>query len=430
MEDAAGVVNGRPSVAVIGSGVAGLTAAHLLRRSHRVTLFEADRRTGGHADTHLVVDPDGRTLSIDTGFIVHNDRTYPLLGRLFTELGVQRTATEMSMSIFDEATGLQYAGGRGVSGVFAQSRRVLDRRFWSLLLQVKRFHRQAARFLERSDDEDPTTYGEFLTEGRFSPDFLRFYAVPVVSCVWSMGTAAALGYPARYLFRFLDNHAMLAVSGSPQWYTVEGGSRSYVDAIVSGLSDVRLGVPVRSIERHADGVDVRSDSGLVETFDRVVVAAHAPQARAILAGASTREREVLGAFRYSRSETIFHTDSSLLPTARRARASWNYTLPVGSVRRGDSPVVTYWMNKLHRIESSTNYLVTLNARDRIDPDTILDVMPYEHPIYDVAAVQAQRLLPTIASDRLVFAGAYHGWGFHEDGCRSGVDAARHFGVDW
>jgi predicted NAD/FAD-binding protein len=419
----------RPTVAVIGSGVSGLTAAHLLQRTHRVTLIEADDRPGGHAHTHTVADPDGRTHAIDTGFIVHNDRTYPLLRRLFTELGIERHPTEMSMSIVDESTGLEYAGGRGAAGVFAQTGRVVDVRFWRLLAQVKRFHVVAARFIETSGDDDLTTYGEFLRSGGFSEAFIRYYAVPVVSCVWSMGAAAALEYPARYLFRFLSNHGMLAVTGSPQWYTVVGGSRTYVEAVTARLEDVRLSTPVRSIERHSDGVSIRTTADVVSEFDRVVVATHPMQALAMLAEATEAERRILGTFRYSPSETVFHTDSRLLPSARRARASWNYITPAPDSGR-DAPVVTYWMNRLHGIESTTDFLVTLNARDRIDPSCIIDVMPYEHPIYDLPTVEAQRALPSLASERTVFAGAYHGWGFHEDGCRSGVEAAAHFGAHW
>ncbi|HRE00624.1 MAG TPA: FAD-dependent oxidoreductase, partial [Ilumatobacteraceae bacterium] len=229
----------RRSIAVVGAGVAGLTAAYVLAQQHEVTLYEADGRLGGHAHTHDVVDPAGNVLAVDTGFIVHNDRTYPHLRRLFAELGVQTRPTEMSMSIHDERSGVEFAGGRGAKGVFAQPRRALDPRFLSVLVQVKRFQMRANAFLRRTDDSDRTTYGEFLRTHRFSDAFVRLYAVPLVSCVWSMGTGAALDYPARYLFRFLDHHGLLELYGSPQWYTVVGGSRTYVEAIGIRLADVR-----------------------------------------------------------------------------------------------------------------------------------------------------------------------------------------------
>lgn len=419
----------RRSIAVVGAGVAGLTAAYVLAQQHEVTLYEADGRLGGHAHTHDVADPAGNVLAVDTGFIVHNDRTYPHLRRLFAELGVQSRPTEMSMSIHDERSGVEFAGGRGAKGVFAQPRRALDPRFLSVLVQVKRFQLRANAFLRRTDDSDQTTYGEFLRTNRFSDAFVRLYAVPLVSCVWSMGTGAALDYPARYLFRFLDHHGLLELYGSPQWYTVVGGSRTYVEAIGVRLADVRQGQAVANVLRHDTGVSLQDSSGAWSDYDGVVIATHADQALDLLADASREEKEVLGAFRYSRSETILHTDERLLPTTAQARASWNYLTP--SATDGDhAPVVTYWMNRLQGLDSSEHYLVTLNARDRIDPSKVIAVMSYEHPIYDLPAIEAQARLASLATPHTAFAGAYHGWGFHEDGCRSGVEAARTLGVAW
>jgi uncharacterized protein len=419
----------RRSVAVVGAGVSGLTAAYLLAEKYTVTLYEADQRLGGHAHTHDLSDPAGTRLAVDSGFIVHNNRTYPHLRRLFRELGVRTRPTEMSMSIRDERSGLEFAGGRGARGIFAQPRRVVDRRFLSVLAHVKRFQIRANAFLRRTDDTDETTYGEFLRAGGFSDTFTRLYAIPVVSCVWSMGAGAALEYPARYLFRFLSHHGMLRVGGSPQWYTVVGGSRSYVDAIAAQLPHVRAGRAVSSVLREGDGVSVQDSTGEWACYDSIVVATHADQALALLADATRQEKEILGAFRYSRSETVLHTDSLLLPRARPARASWNYLTPAAA--DGDHPpVVTYWMNRLQGLDTSEQYLVTLNARDRIDPGAVIAVMHYEHPIYDLAAIEAQAQLASLSTPLTAFAGAYHGWGFHEDGCRSGVEAARILGVDW
>jgi predicted NAD/FAD-binding protein len=419
----------RSTVAIVGSGVSGLTAAYLLSDKFAVTLYETDGRLGGHAHTHDVTDPAGNSLAVDTGFIVHNDRTYPALRRLFVELGVRTRPTEMSMSIHDESSGLEFAGGRGIRGIFAQPRRIVEPRFLSVLAQIKRFHSRANAFLARTDDADQTTYGEFLRREDFSDSFVRLYAVPVVSCVWSMDAGTALDYPARYLFRFLSHHGMLTVKGSPQWRTVIGGSRTYVDAIAARLPDVRTGRSVSTVRRNESSVSVRDSSGEVIEYDSVVVATHADQALGLLADASADEKEVLGAFRYSRSETVLHTDSRLLPGARQARASWNYLTPPLS-EGSRAPVVTYWMNRLQGLDSSQQYLVTLNARDRLDPDKVIAVMDYEHPIYDLPAIEAQKRLPSLSTRQTAFAGAYHGWGFHEDGCRSGVEAANALGVKW
>lgn len=241
MSDIDPVTTGR-SVAIVGAGVSGLTAAYLLAGTNSVTLYEADDRLGGHAHTHQVVDIAGNSMAVDSGFIVHNDRTYPQLRRLFAELGVLSQPTEMSMSIRDESSGLEYAGGKGMGGILAQPRRAVDPRFLGILNQVTRFHRRAGAFLERTDDLDPTSYGEFLHAEGFSDRFIALYAIPVVSCVWSMGGDTALGYPARYLFQFLAHHGLLSVSGSPQWYTVVGGSRTYVDAIAARLPQDRKSV--------------------------------------------------------------------------------------------------------------------------------------------------------------------------------------------
>lgn len=417
----------RPTVAVIGSGVSGLTAAYLLDRTHAVTLFEADNRLGGHAHTHDVSAASGARLQIDTGFIVMNERTYPTLLRLFAELGVQTWPTEMSMSTSCEDCGLTYAGGKGLGGILAQPSRVLDPRFLGLLGQVTRFHRRARRLL--AEEGDDPTWGEFLARGRFGDYFIQHFAIPLVSCVWSCGDEDAAAYPARHLFAFLNHHGMLQVAGSPTWRTVVGGSQAYVQRIGARLPDVRAGVAVTAIERHDDGVDVRTADGHAARFDRVVVATHADQALAILADATADEKADLAAITYSRNETWLHRDSSLLPQSPRARASWNYRL--SSCRGGSGEVaVSYWMNRLQGLDDDQDHIVTLNATDRIDEATVTARMTYEHPVFTTSAVAAVQRLRRSGGDRLAFAGAHLGWGFHEDGCRSGVAAAESFGVTW
>ncbi len=420
----------RPTAAVVGSGVAGLTSAYLLQGKYDVTLFEADDRIGGHAHTHDVPTTDGRVIPVDTGFIVHNERTYPNLLRLFAELGVATQGTEMSMSIKCEGCGLEYAGARGLNGVFAQRKRLADPRFVRMLLEVKRFHRDAHRLLAAdAAATDSITLGAFLAIGGYSDYFIRHFMIPVVSCVWSSGTELSMQYPARYLFTFLDNHGMLTVKNSPTWRTVVGGSRAYVDKAVKGLTAVQTSAAVRTLRRTVDGVEITDEDGQHHRRDVVVVATHPDQALRLLGDPTDDERSVLGAFEYSTNETLLHTDAGVLPRAENARASWNYLMAAceQSVERVQ---VTYWMNKLQVMDEPVNYLVTLNSNSRIDQGTVLDRMVYDHPLYTPTSVAAQRLLPALNTGRTAFAGAYHGWGFHEDGCAAGVRAAQSLGVTW
>jgi predicted NAD/FAD-binding protein len=418
----------RPTVAVIGGGVSGLTAAYLLSRTHHVTLFEADDRVGGHAHTHDVPLSDGTTAAVDSGFIVLNDRTYPLLRRLFAELAVETRPTEMSMSITCAECGLNYVGGRKASGIFAQRRRLLDPRFWRLLLGVRRFQKAALRLLAE-DPESGLTYGEFLDRHGFDRHFVTHYALPIVSCVWSMGHREALDYPAAYLFAFLDHHGFLRLGDAPTWHTVVGGSRTYVGAITSRLDVVRTRTRVTAVSRKPDAVEVDDELGAHHAFDKVVLATHADEALALLTDAGEDEQEVLGAFGYSRNVTHLHRDESVLPARRTGRASWNYRLE-GCRTVTDRSRVSYWMNRLQGHPESDPLVVTLNPGDGETPADVVATMTYLHPTYTAASVAAQRRLAGLNSDRLAFAGAYHGWGFHEDGCRSGVAAAEALGASW
>jgi predicted NAD/FAD-binding protein len=415
------------SVAVIGSGVAGLTAAYVLSGRDRVTLYEADVRLGGHAHTHVVDDGDGRIVGVDSAFLVHNDRTYPTLCRLLDELGVATQQSEMSMSVRADDIGLEYAGALGAGGLFACPQS-LRPRYLLMLGEIIRFHRAAKRLLREDStaDDDPETLEAFLSRHRFSPYFIDFFITPLVAAVWSCASDDALRYPARYLFVFLDHHGMLSVFGSPTWRTVTGGSARYVQAVAARLTEVLTGTPVHSLRRVRDGVLVRTGTTAPRFFDAAVVAVHPDQALLLLDDPTPWERAVLGAIPYSTNRAQLHTDESVLPRHRRARASWNYLVTPGK----DHAVVTYDVSRLMRLEGNRRYLVTLGGADRIDPASVIAEMTYSHPLYTPESVAAQASLPTLDDDRVVFAGAYHGWGFHEDGAASGLAAARRLGADW
>ena len=416
----------RRRVAVIGSGVSGLVAAYVAAKSSHVTLYEADDRLGGHADTHDVASPDG-PLAIDTGFIVHNRRTYPVLLRLFAELGIATQESEMSLSVSDDETGLEWAGALGPQGLFPTPANLRRPAYLRMLTEITRFHRRARALLATEGDGADQTLREFLAEGRFTPYFERHFMEPVVAAVWSCDPDVALEYPARYLFTFLQHHGMLAVFGSPTWRTVTGGSREYVARVAATLPDVRTGTKVTSVLETPTGVEVTDGNGSVEEYDAVVVATHPDQALAMLAEPTALQRELLSALPYSPNGALLHTDTSLLPRAHGARASWNFRRVAG---KSGEVTVTYDLTRLQRLPTDTHYLVTLGGDDLVDPDTVIARRDYAHPIYTPESVAARARLPEISSDRLAFAGAYHGWGFHEDGARSGLAAAVRLGLTW
>ncbi|MGH3198090.1 MAG: NAD(P)/FAD-dependent oxidoreductase [Streptosporangiaceae bacterium] len=419
----------RRRIAVIGGGVSGITAGYVLSPTDDVTLFEADSRLGGHADTHLVVPPAGPPIGVDTGFIVYNERTYPLLTQMFAELGVATQASEMSMSVRCVGCGLQYAGQRGPGGVAAGLRRGRGR-YLRMLTEIPRFHR-AARGLLASSAPDDRTLGQFLQDGGFSGYFTAHFALPLVAAVWSCPPGTALSYPARYLCAFLANHGMLSVSGSPPWRTVTGGSRGYVERAAKRLHDIRLCTPVRAVRRPPDRarLEVRDAADEAHQFDAVVIATHPDQALRLLDPPTQAERDVLGAFGYTRNPAVLHTDVTLLPAHPAIRASWNYELG-GCGPDGPAPRISYHMNRLQDLPTGEDYIVTLGGRGAVDPRKIIDTMDYAHPAYTPASVAAQRRLPALNTAVTAFAGAYHGWGFHEDGCRSGAEAAQALGGTW
>jgi predicted NAD/FAD-binding protein len=425
-------VTGR-RIAVIGGGISGLTAGHILSWTDDVTLFEAADRLGGHADTHLADAPGGGQVPVDTGFIVYNERTYPLLTRLFGELGVETQASEMSMSVSCTGCGLRYAGRRGPAGL-GVGLPGGGRRYLQMLAEVPKFHRGARRLLAsaptRAAAPGGPTLGDFLREGGFSRYFITHFAVPLVAAVWSCPQGTALGYPAAYLFAFLANHGMLSVTGSPQWRTVTGGSRRYVERIASGLAQVRLSSPVRSVRRSPDGVEVRDAAGALLDFDAVVIATHPDQALRLLDPPTEAERSVLGAFGYTPNQAVLHTDARLLPPQESVRASWNYTLSCADGQASAPARVSYYMNRLQGLPPDRDYIVTLGGRPDVDPARVIAVMDYAHPAYTRESVAAQSRLPGLNTSVTAFAGAYHGWGFHEDGCKAGVAAALALGGAW
>ena len=400
-------------VAIIGAGISGLGAAYLLSRAHEVLVFEQATRAGGHTRT---VRSDG--LSLDMGFLVHNERNYPLLTRLFRELGVATQDSEMSFSV-SCTCGLEYSS----SHPFAQSRRLGDPRHLFLLGEIARWLRTAARSLGEPGSED-WTLQRFLDEHRFSHRFRRHFLVPMTAALWSTAPGRALEYPAAAAIRFFENHGMLGFRRSG-WRYVTGGSDTYVRALSGRLGpQLRLGLGARSVRRSPEGVDVTLDDGSTTRFDAVVIATHADQALRLLEDPTSDERRVLGAFSYTTNEAILHTDSAQLPETVGARASWNY-------RVGDSgrPTVTYYLNRLQTLDDETDYCLTLNGE--IPDEHVINRGTFEHPLFTVESVAAQRELPSLAGVRRTwFAGAHHGNGFHEDGLASGVRAAASIGVSW
>ncbi|NNL86497.1 MAG: FAD-dependent oxidoreductase [Myxococcales bacterium] len=406
-------------IAVIGSGVSGLAAADALRERHDVHLFEAGDRLGGHAHT-VEVEVDGRAVSVDTGFIVYNETTYPGFVALLRDLGIPTQPTEMSFGVVCERTGIEWAG-RGLGSVLARPSNLLRREFREMLRDLPRFNREAASLLDSGDEK--VSLEEWLIGRRFSQGFRDLYLRPIGAAIWSAAPGSFLDFPAATFARFLHNHQLLRTRGFLPWRTVTGGSREYIRAIARRLSGrIFLNHPVRAVKRVADGVLVLAPDGIPHRYDRVVLATHSDQSLQLLADPTPDEVRVLSAIRYQENEAILHTDERILPKSHRARASWNYRV-TGETR--PRAVVTYDMNRLQSIEGSSRLLVTLNADDRLDPSRILTREIYHHPVFDAAAITAQDRFDTIDGGGGVhFCGAYWRHGFHEDGYWSGLRAAQ------
>jgi predicted NAD/FAD-binding protein len=408
-------------VAVVGSGVAGLTVAAALHPRHEVTVYESASWVGGHTNT-VDVDEDGRHVAVDTGFIVCNEWTYPNFLAMLERLGVARQDSNMSFSLQDERTGLEY-NGTSVNSLFAQRRNLFRPSFLQMIVEILRFNREAPRLLAAGDES--TTLREFLRDGRYSRAFIQQYVVPMGRAIWSAEEDALLGFPARFFIEFFDRHGFLSVDRRPQWYAVTGGSREYVRALTAPFADrIRVNAPVESVRRLPHEVQVRARGGEVEHHDAVVLACHSDQALRMLADASPEETSILQAFPYQKNVATLHTDARLLPKVPLARAAWNYHLRV------DPHVgcaVTYDMNVLQSLATRQRYLVSLNLEDRIDPATTLATFDYDHPVYTPAGVAAQKRHAEISGVRRTFyCGAYWRYGFHEDGVVSGLNAMEQF----
>jgi len=412
-------------IAIVGTGVSGLVSAHLLSRAHEVTVFEADERIGGHTHTHRV-ERFGRVYEVDTGFIVFNHRTYPSFTHLLDRLGVASQPTAMSFSVRDEGSGLEY-NGTDLNRLFAQRRNLLRPSFYRMVRDILRFYREAPALLAGPDEG--LTLGAYLTCHGYSRAFVEQHLVPMGAAVWSADPRTMLEFPARYLVQFFANHGFLQVNDRPGWRVIRGGSARYVEPLVRGFRDrIRLGAAVRQILRRRDGVRVCATGAEPERFDAVVIAAHSDQALAMLGGAARpAEREILGAITYQPNEAVLHTDARLLPRRRRAWAGWNAHVLAGGPA---AATVTYNMNLLQGLTSPEPFCVTLNRSAAIDPQKIIARMTYHHPVYTRASVAAQRRWAEVNGvDRTWFCGAYWGYGFHEDGVRSGLAVARAFGLD-
>ncbi|MGB0093343.1 MAG: FAD-dependent oxidoreductase [Solirubrobacteraceae bacterium] len=410
-------------VAVVGAGVSGLVVAHLLHPAHEVTVFETNGYAGGHTNT-IRVDTPNETHEVDTGFIVFNDRNYPNFERLLRRVGVAWQPSTMSFSVSDGVGDFEYSSG-SPNGLFAKRAHLVTPWFHRMVADLARFNRAARELL---DDHAPdVSLRAWLEHHRFSRTFIERLIVPQASAVWSAAPRQMWSFPARFLAEFFDNHGMLSVRGRPSWRTVRGGSARYVEALTRPFSHrLRLRTPVQEVTRHHDHVFVKPRGGEAERFDEVVLATHSDQALALLADASGREREILGAIPYQPNEAVLHTDARMLPRRRRAWASWNYHL---LPEPKPASTVTYHMNRLQSLRAEREFCVTLNHSERIDPARVIRRISYAHPVYTEAGVRAQARVGEIdGRNRTHFCGAYWGWGFHEDGVVSALRVGERFGA--
>ncbi len=418
------------NIAVIGAGVSGLVATYLLSRRHRVELFEREARAGGHANTVLVEGSDGGVVPLDVGFIVYNERTYPAFTRLLRELGVATQRSEMSFSVRCDAHDLEYSS-RGLGGYLAQPRNLLSGSHSRMLFDLTRFHRDARRAVA-DDTLHHVSFADYLERHRFSSAFQRHLIVPLTAATWSNAPSDVLRFPANYLFRFLNQHGVLAPNQIPEWRWLQGGARTYVQRILGGLPEGAFHpaeAPV-TIRRDDQGTLLTFDGGYQRRFDAVVLACHPDQALSMLGDPTIGEHEALSGFRYAANRVVLHTDEGVLPKRAKARASWNYYSAACS-EQPETLTMTYDLNRLQGLRSELQYCVSVNPGDRIEPTRVLAEFDYAHPVYSMGTLRSQRLIEGLNGARSTFyAGAYLGYGFHEDGVQSAVRVARLLGVEW
>ncbi len=425
----------RPRVAIVGSGIAGLAAAHHLRNHAEISLLESGDYFGGHTHTVDMRLPNAQgqmiDFGVDTGFLVLNERTYPNLLALFKTLGVEIAPSDMSFSVqVPEQSGQRRIewSGSNLSTVFAQRRNLLSPQFWGMLSDIVRFNRlctdMAQQGLDRTDGPLMEPLGDFLKRECFGEAFKHWYFLPMMGCIWSCPTDQMLAFPLATMVRFCHNHGLIQIANRPQWYTVRGGARHYVEAITARIDDKRLNSPVRSVTRDVDGVHVRTDAGN-ERFDHVVLACHSDQALALLGeGASAAERSVLGAIPYQSNVAILHTDTSVLPQHRSAWAAWNYERSTSAAQEQAQVCLHYWLNVLQPLPVEQPVIVSLNPQREIDPRHVVGRFKYAHPVFDLGAIRAQSQVPGLqGQQRTHFCGAWMGYGFHEDGLKAGMAAA-------
>ncbi|MBP6220880.1 MAG: FAD-dependent oxidoreductase [Limnohabitans sp.] len=418
-------------LAIVGSGISGLAVAHTLKDHADITVFEAGDYFGGHTHTVDVTLPTPQgmvTHGVDTGFLVFNERTYPNLIQLFADLNVETAPSDMSFSVkvpgaLNGKT-LEWSG-TDLNSVFAQRRNLINPRFWRMLADVMRFNALCTRIAqEQREAQLQQPLSEFLRSHKFSEPFRDWYFLPMLGCIWSCPTDQMLQFPVATMIRFCHNHGLIQVTNRPQWFSVVGGARHYVEKILAGVHDKRLNTPVRLIERDAQGVRIVTD-GHAERFDQVVIATHTDQALGLLREPSTYERSLLGAIRYQDNRAVLHTDASVLPANAKTWAAWNYERAASSERESSRVCLHYLLNRLQRIPFAQPVVVSLNPLQAIDPATIVGEYDYAHPVFDVAAIEAQKRLPLLQGQQHTwYAGAWTGYGFHEDGLKSGLQVGR------